>query len=227
MLLTGGSSKAIAVSRQTDRGVTNSDQPIALVPVANGSAVAGTPVDVRCWSGNGGGLVAESVEALQYLDEKGTQVRIGNTLHTRMEVGSGTLYWSQVDVTQASVGTISYNTGYGANPSEPTYPAQIGYTLANGVATLSGMAFRMTGNFSQPGNTEFWVTGVLPEEIRRVSRGILGPVATYSSGSVQAELIYDRAAHRLAVRFRSSSSTTVTAGTWWVSLDGVSWRVGV
>lgn len=77
MLLTGGAQKAVAVSRKTDRGVTDSDQPIALVPIAPGSAVAGTPVGLRCWSGAGGGLVAESVEALQYLAEVGSVVQVG------------------------------------------------------------------------------------------------------------------------------------------------------
>lgn len=93
MVLTGGSSAAIAAGRLTDRGVTSSDQPIALVPVPNGSAVVGTPIDLRCWSGEGGGLVAENVAALQYLGSKGTQVRIGSTLYTRMEDTSGTLFW--------------------------------------------------------------------------------------------------------------------------------------
>jgi hypothetical protein len=123
LLLTGGSSKAIAVSRETDRGVTNSDQPIALVPVANGSAVAGPPVDLRCWAGNGGGLVAENVEALQYLDEKGTQVRIGNTLHTRMENGSGTRYWDEVDLSRM----IPWE-----RLEEPTYMSGNGGTAATG-----------------------------------------------------------------------------------------------
>jgi len=90
MLLTGGASKAIAVSRKTDRGVTDSDQPIALVPIANGSAVAGTPVDLRCWVGTGGGLVAGSVEALQYLDDIGSVVRVGSDEWVRRLDASGT-----------------------------------------------------------------------------------------------------------------------------------------
>ncbi len=95
MVLTGGSSVAVAAGRLTDRGVTSSDQPIALVPVPNGSAVVGTPIDLRCWTGEGGGLVAEHIAALQYLGSKGAQVQIGPITYTRLEDGTGTLYWAQ------------------------------------------------------------------------------------------------------------------------------------
>lgn len=103
MLLTGGAAKTIAVSRKTDRGVTDSDQPIALVPIAPGSAVAGAPVGIRCWSGAGGGLVAENVEALQYLTDLGTTVRVGSERHTYMLDSTGTANW-QVDDTRVAVG---------------------------------------------------------------------------------------------------------------------------
>lgn len=93
MVLTGGSSVAIAAGRLTDRGITSSDQPIALVPVPNGSAVVGTPIDLRCWTGEGGGLVAEHVAALQYMGSKGSQVQIGTTTYTRLEDGTGTSVW--------------------------------------------------------------------------------------------------------------------------------------
>lgn len=95
MVLTGGSSASIAPGRMTDRGVTSSDQPIALVPVPNLAAVVSTPIDLRCWTGEGGGLVAEHIAALQYLGSKGTQVQIGPVTHTRLEDGTGTLYWAQ------------------------------------------------------------------------------------------------------------------------------------
>lgn len=95
MVLTGGSSGTIAATRTTDRGVTTSDQPIALVPVPTGSAVVGTPSDLRCWTGEGGGLVAEALGALQYMGSKGSQVQIGSVVYTRLEDGAGTLYWER------------------------------------------------------------------------------------------------------------------------------------
>jgi hypothetical protein len=97
MLLTGGSSKAIAASRTTNRGVTTSDQPIALIRCSAGQTTITDAdiTDLRCWAGQGGGLVAESVEALQYLGDKGTSVRIDDYRHTRIEDAlSGTLLWS-------------------------------------------------------------------------------------------------------------------------------------
>lgn len=93
MILSGGSSVAIASGRMTDRGVTSSDQPIALVPIAQNSAAAGTPIDLRCWTGEGGGLVAEHVAALQYLGSKGTAVTIGARTYRRLTDGTGTPYW--------------------------------------------------------------------------------------------------------------------------------------
>lgn len=140
LLLTGGSSKAIAVSRQTDRGVTNSDQPIALVPIANGSATAGIPVGIRCWSGEGGGLVGESVEALQYLDSKGTQVKIDQVLYTRQEDNSGTLYWSEMRQPAGGV-------------AEATTSAAATFTVAHGLGyvptTVSAQVVRRTSGGDQ------------------------------------------------------------------------------
>jgi hypothetical protein len=94
MVLAGGSGGVIAPSRQTARGTGSSDQPLALVPVPPGSAVVGSPSDLRCWTGEGGGLVVEALGALQYLGSKGSTVRLGDYRYTRMEDASGTLYWS-------------------------------------------------------------------------------------------------------------------------------------
>ena len=175
MLLTGGSSKAIAVSRKTDRGVTDSDQPIALVPIANGSAVAGQPVDLRCWTGAGGGLVAQNLEALQYLDDKGTRVKIGKVTHSRLENGSGDLYWDHsleafpdVDdqysivasgnVTTNGNGDATFNLPYGGFPTSLAAAfiqdaavsldplGQITFRFNPSGSTRTSVAFRVFGN---------------------------------------------------------------------------------
>jgi hypothetical protein len=95
MALAGGTSQAIAATRTTDRGVTTSDQPIALVRVRAGSATISSSdiVDLRCWSGQGGGLVAQSEDALQYLADPGTEVRIGDTVWSRQVTTAGALEW--------------------------------------------------------------------------------------------------------------------------------------
>jgi len=164
MLLTGGSSKAIAVSRKTDRGVTDSDQPIALVPVANGSAVAGQPVDLRCWTGAGGGLVAENVEALQYLDDKGSTVHIGETVHTRLEDGSGTLYWSQSGTPWTAVAPQNgFTNGSG-------WAAVQARASGGGVDVSSAFLIRGVGNSAAVVAGVPFLVGLLPVGLRPSSQ---------------------------------------------------------
>lgn len=132
MVLTGGSAVAVAAGRLTDRGITSSDQPIALVPVPNGSAVVGTPIDLRCWTGEGGGLVAEHVAALQYMGSKGSQVQIGPITYTRIEDGTGTLYWAQDPLILAgsAVGTVT--SGSTMSFDVGPFPFQVTVTATNG-----------------------------------------------------------------------------------------------
>lgn len=98
MLLQGGSTRAISVSRTTDAGVTTSDQPLALVRFQAGQTAAQEIVDLRTWAGAGGGMVAVSDAALAYLTDPGTQVQIGRSLYTRTMIG-GTPQWTIADPT--------------------------------------------------------------------------------------------------------------------------------
>ncbi len=106
VLLQGGSTEALApgvVLRNPSAGVgagfTVADQPIALVPVdpsSTSAVINGADIrDLRLWSGEGGGLFARHVKARDYIDSVGTQVRIGDVLHTRMLDLSGTPYWDE------------------------------------------------------------------------------------------------------------------------------------
>lgn len=164
MVLTGGSSVAVAAGRLTDRGVTSSDQPIALVPVPNGSAVVGTPIDLRCWTGEGGGLVAEHIAALQYLGSKGSQVQIGPITYTRLEDGTGTLYWAQdpLILSGSAVGSVSssrvmeFTVGpfpfpvsvVGQNGDPATRPQMVVYALENGNDIPAGTVRTVRANLS-------------------------------------------------------------------------------
>lgn len=132
MVLTGGSSVAIAAGRLTDRGITSSDQPIALVPVPNGSAVVGTPIDLRCSTGEGGGLVAEHIAALQYLGSKGSQVQIGPITYTRLEDGTGTLYWAQDPLILAGSAVGAVTPGSTMSFDVGPFPFQVTVTGQNG-----------------------------------------------------------------------------------------------
>ncbi|MFJ4107881.1 hypothetical protein [Oerskovia enterophila] len=232
MVLTGGSSAAIAAGRLTDRGVTSSDQPIALVPVPNGSAVVGTPIDLRCWTGEGGGLVAEDVAALQYLGSKGTTVRIGRTMYTRLVDGTGTLYW---DDQSPVTGTVALTAGYGTYSAG--YPTSLRWHLSAGVVTLSGFVGRTgattsvaDGSAAPSGSSsEIVLSAPMPEEIRPgfASRP-LGIVASYLSNFATTELLFNSSG-ALTVRHRRITSTgplPITQNAWWVALDGVQWRAG-
>jgi hypothetical protein len=95
VVLAGGTSKALAAGLQNDPGQTMSDQPLALVRFSSTSTVVQEIIDLRTWVGDGGGLVAASDDALQYLTAPGTTVRIGNTTWARLIDGSGVPYWSR------------------------------------------------------------------------------------------------------------------------------------
>lgn len=142
MILTGGSSAAIAPGRLTDRGVTSSDQPIALVPIAQNAALAGAPIDLRVWTGEGGGLVAEHVAALQYLGSKGTSVKIGTTTHTRMEDSSGTLYWAKSGLVDAEppfllvARSTPFSGPISTGPGTNFYAGQSNVQLGNAAASF-------------------------------------------------------------------------------------------
>ncbi len=219
MLLTGGAQKAVAASRKTDRGVTDSDQPIALVPIAPGSAVAGTPVGLRCWSGAGGGLVAESVEALQYLNEQGTSVHVGGTSYTRVEDGSGALYWHD-----------------DSDPPWTAVASQNGFTNGSGWSALrvrfagvgvevsSGFLVRGAGN---PGTIVAgipFLVGLLPVGFRPSSQ-VVG-TGVLSHGSVRSAcLVYYMTNGRIeVVPFTSGTmGNFATSGAWtnFVALNSV------
>lgn len=70
------------------------DQPIALVPVTNGSTVAGTPRDLRTWHSDGI-TVARHILVKSFMTRVGTRLRIGGVEWQREMNGSGTAVWVQ------------------------------------------------------------------------------------------------------------------------------------
>ncbi|WP_269939006.1 hypothetical protein [Arthrobacter sp. HY1533] len=77
-VVTGSATRGIP-TRDTGYG-TEDDQPIALVKVKSGSTTIQEIIDLRCWSGSGGGMVAVDELAMQYLDEVGTTLMIQKAL---------------------------------------------------------------------------------------------------------------------------------------------------
>lgn len=139
MILTGGGSRAISTARTVDRGVTTSDQPIALIRINAGAGTVAEVVDLRCWAGDGG-LVAAHLDARQYLTDPGTQVRIGGSVWTRIVDNLGALQWSETDVGDAgwSVQSITNSNMSG----------QYRYRVKNGWMAFQATGSRTSGSLS-------------------------------------------------------------------------------
>lgn len=94
-IIEGGSSKQIAASREAEPGVKD-DQPIALVQFTAGQQLPVQIIDLRCWHGNGG-VVAASVEALEYLGAAvGSVVAVGESLWVRTVTAQGSPAWRRM-----------------------------------------------------------------------------------------------------------------------------------
>lgn len=115
VLIEGGVTPTISPLRTTDRGVTTSDQPLALVRFDAGSTEVGQIIDLRVWAGAGGGMVALSDSVRQYLDAPGTQVQIGSTQYTRTMV-SGSPQWTTADMALLDRLEQVTNTPWGSSP---------------------------------------------------------------------------------------------------------------
>jgi hypothetical protein len=80
----------------SDGGSGIDDQPLALVPLTAGATVPGTPIDLRVFSsGEAGLMVASSELVLQYMNNVGDMIRIGNTTWSRLINASGAPIWEQ------------------------------------------------------------------------------------------------------------------------------------
>ncbi|SEE26936.1 hypothetical protein SAMN04489740_1007 [Arthrobacter alpinus] len=76
MIIAGTSAKAIP-ARSNTPGV-ESDQPLALCRVQAGQTVVQEIIDLRCWAGNGGVVIAD-ILARDYLARPGADVLLGST----------------------------------------------------------------------------------------------------------------------------------------------------
>ncbi|RHA43682.1 hypothetical protein [Cellulomonas rhizosphaerae] len=121
MLLPGGTAKEISSSRKIDAGLTQSDQPIALVRFTAGQTAVQEIVDLRCWAGPGG-LYANELEVLQYLNDPGTRIRIRDTQWDRVvDPTNATLVWAPSPLrteTTAAGGDGVAATGWAVVPAE-------------------------------------------------------------------------------------------------------------
>lgn len=114
VVIPGGSTKALP-----DRSITPGtvdDQPLALVRVAAGSTNIQEVVDLRCSVHNGGAIAWDDL-ARTYLNQLGTDLRIGDIMHSRVTDAGGSEVWVSSDMG---------DTGWVAVPLGPGWEAATG-----------------------------------------------------------------------------------------------------
>lgn len=161
MILAGGTSKAIASSRKTDAGVTDSDQPIALVRFAAGQTAAQEVVDLRCWA-DGSGLYAANPLAQSYLDDPGTTFVTDSALYVRVVTAAGSPAWDVYDLgrligpldstllsddqTSAAFGTSQSGWATGSSTGEASYANRQGSRVDLRLVVRRGVTIPTTAN---------------------------------------------------------------------------------
>ncbi|SDF99517.1 hypothetical protein SAMN04487781_3233 [Cellulosimicrobium cellulans] len=185
MLLQGGSTEALApgvVLRNPSAGVgagfTVADQPLALVPVdpsSTSAVINGADIrDLRLWSGEGGGLLANHIKARDYVASVGTTLRIGSTLHTRMLDLSGNPYWDVFDFARASL-------------PPAVGPAYASYAV--GTAKISDRGTWLTLDIPDPGYPYFLEATAQGEWVQSSGRHDFGIVYGSATGGTLAFLV--------------------------------------
>lgn len=106
----GSATKGVAAGRQVSTTGGVDDQPLALVQVTAGQQLPTAIERVRCWPGNGG-MVAESIDALAYLDEPGAVVWVAGVQWVRTVAANGTTSWVQGGLVEV-VGSALSGSGY-------------------------------------------------------------------------------------------------------------------
>lgn len=92
----GASGNILLPARPVDFGVGVDFQPLAMVPLAAGSAIPGTPIDLRVMGTEPGRQHALSELVLQYSDYLGAEIQIGGTTWSRvLNVGGTGHVWKR------------------------------------------------------------------------------------------------------------------------------------
>lgn len=141
-ILQGGSAKALAPTLTDNPGYSRADQPIAFVRFAADHTAVQEIIDLRTWTGDGGGMVAASTDALGFLDALGTQVTIGATRYTRVLQG-GSAAW-QVESLVQDTGVLS--------PVSSTWSGGLRWMKNGQQVTLQARAQRVGSSLSSPVN---------------------------------------------------------------------------
>lgn len=101
-IVKGGATQEGAFALRNVTPGTLDDQPLAVVPVSQGAADVGTPIDVRVWQANGAAC-ARSDLVLQYLNTPGTSVLINSKEWHRTVDAAGNPQWQTAWLNPVSV----------------------------------------------------------------------------------------------------------------------------
>lgn len=99
----GGATATIPGGRNANPGGID-DQPLALVQVSAGQTQPTAVIDLRTWSGDGGGLVANHDLVRSYLNAVGTRIAINGMDWLRVVGANDTPEWRQSSQIESTVG---------------------------------------------------------------------------------------------------------------------------
>ena len=141
----GGATAVIPGGRQATRGNID-DQPIALVQVTAGQTQPTSIIDLRTWSGDGGGFVGAHDLVRSYLNKTGTRININGVDWLRRVGANDTPEWVKLgDVsTFPDVAWTNLATVQGFVPNNTTGWAGIKYAVKNGWVIVNGSVSRAT-----------------------------------------------------------------------------------
>lgn len=147
----GGSTKTIPGGRQTGAGNID-EQPVALVQVTAGQTQPTAIVDLRTWSGDGGGFVANDDLVRSFLNSTGTRINVNGLDWLRRVGANDTPEWVKLgDATIADVPWTNLSTVQGFVPftgsgwSGVKYAVKNGWFIANGAVSRSSPWGDLTG----------------------------------------------------------------------------------
>lgn len=179
----GGATQAIPGGRNATPGNID-DQPIALVQVTAGQTQPSAIVDLRTWSGAGGGLIANDDLVRSYMNQTGTRININgvdwirrvgaNDLPEWVQAGAAgkvTLHGAGAAITGAPGSTTDFlvqsgsfvGRSDGAGFTRLTYPKafpngvlSIQITNGDGWASGPGVTFSPAGSVTIGGTSNFF-----------------------------------------------------------------------
>lgn len=192
VVIPGGSVKELPTREDTPGEKV--DQPLALVPVSAGSSVVGEIVDLRCSVHNGGAIAWDDL-ARTYLNQLGTDIRIGDVVHSRVTDASGAEVWASSDQT---------DTGWVSVPKGSKWLAVTNYPLE---VRRVGMLVEVRGAVRHSTGAVLTALATLPSAFRPKGNVPLG--ATHSSSTWVGEVFINAAGViGLGDDYRSGSFTT-------------------